>query len=210
MRINKQFMINYFKTLFKILKSYRLYIFPVLMMEFFFILKYDRKFNKFKNLDSNNSSDPIPSSFYILKKIEKFILRNKIKTICDLGSGYGKTLYFFGKIKNFHIDGIELDNEIYNDTLILRDANIEIFNENILEFKLNHKKYDLLIINDPLKKIQDFETLIKKINNTYNDLFIVMINISSDKLKIAGDNLQIINQKFFSKDRNIIFFKKFN
>ena len=35
-----------------------------------------------------------------------------------------------------------------------------------------------------------------------------MININSDKIKIANDNLEIISNKFFSKNRNVLFFKK--
>ena len=77
-----------------------------------------------------------------------------------------KILYFVGNIKKYQIDGVELNNEIYKDTLFLKDSNIDIFNENILDFKLDNKEYDLLIINDLLKKIQDFESLIKKIKLT--------------------------------------------
>ena len=201
-------MIKYLKALFEILKSYRFYLFPILIMELIFFIKYNSKFNQFKHLNSNDSSDPIPSSFYVLKKIEKFILKNNIKTICDLGCGYGKIVYFLGYIKKFQIDGVELDNEIYKDTLFLKDLNIDIFNENILDFKLDNKEYGLFIINDPLKRIQDFESLIKKIKTINYKVFIVMININSDKIKIANDNLEIISNKFFSKNRNVLFFKK--
>jgi hypothetical protein len=201
-------MIKYLNALLKILKNYKLYLFPILIMELIFFMKYNSKFNKFKNLNSNQSSDPIPCSFYVLRKIERFIIKNNIKTICDLGSGYGKIIYFLGFIKKFQIDGVELDNEIYKDTLFLKDTNINIFNENILNFKLENKKYDLLIINDPLKRIQDFDNLIKKIKTINYKVFIVMINISLDKIKIANDNLEIINNKFFSKNRNVLFFKK--
>ena len=120
----------------------------------------------------------------------------------------GKILYFVGNIKKFQIGGVELNNEIYKDTLFLKDLNIDIFNENILDFKLDNKEYDLLIINDPLKRIQDFESLIKKIKTINYKVFIVMININSDKIKIANDNLEIISNKFFSKNRNVLFFKK--
>ena len=69
-----------------------------------------------------------------------------------MGSGYGKVLYFFGSLNNHKIDGVELDKEIYLDSLKLINNNIKIFNENILKFDLNNSKYDLFILNDPLKK----------------------------------------------------------
>jgi 2-polyprenyl-3-methyl-5-hydroxy-6-metoxy-1,4-benzoquinol methylase len=177
-------------------------------METIFYLKYESKFNKFKNLNSENSYDPIPSSFYALKKIEKFILKNEIKTICDLGCGYGKIVYYLGVIKKLKVDGVELNESIYQDILFLKNKNIKIFNENILQFNLDKKNYDLLIINDPLKKVHDFENLIKKIKNTSHKIFIAMININSEKVKIATDNLKIIDYNFFSNNRNIIFLKK--
>jgi len=201
-------MIKYFKAFFEIIKSYRFYIFPILIMETIFYLKYESKFNKFKNLNSENSYDPIPSSFYALKKIEKFILKNEIKTICDLGCGYGKIVYYLGVIKKLKVDGVELNESIYQDILFLKNKNIKIFNENILQFNLDKKNYDLLIINDPLKKVHDFENLIKKIKNTSHKIFIAMININSEKVKIATDNLKIIDYNFFSNNRNIIFLKK--
>ena len=65
----------------KILKNYKLYLFPILIMELIFFMKYNSKFNKFKNLNSNQSSDPIPCSFYVLRKIERFII--KVNQTCN-------------------------------------------------------------------------------------------------------------------------------
>ena len=200
-------MIRYFNTLIEITRGYRLYLFLILIMEGIFFLKYNAKFNKFKYLNSNNSSDPIPAPFYILKKIEKFILKKNIKSICDLGSGFGKIIYFFGKVKEYQIDGVELDNDIYKDTLSLQSLNVSLYNENILEFNLDQKKYDLLIINDPLKNKKDFENLIKKINNLHHKVFIIIINVNLDKVKLASNYLKIIDQKIFSLHRNILFYE---
>ena len=53
---------------------------------------------------------------YFLKRIKKFVIKKKINHLCDLGSGYGKVLYFFGSLNNYKIDGVELDKEIYLET----------------------------------------------------------------------------------------------
>ena len=125
-------MIKYLKAFTAILVNYNFYSIPVLIFEIFFHIKYPNKYNKFKYYNSKSSSDPIPCSFYFLKKIEKFLNKKKIRYICDLGSGYGKVLYFFGKIKKYKIDGVELDKEIYTESLSLKNNNINIHNKNIL------------------------------------------------------------------------------
>ena len=86
-QLYKKIMIKYFNTLIEIARGYRLYLFIILIMEGVFFLKYN---GKFKYLNSDDSSDPIPAPFYILKKIKKFILKKDIRLICDLGSGFGK------------------------------------------------------------------------------------------------------------------------
>ena len=101
--------------------------------------------------------------FFFLKKIKKFISHNNINYFCDLGSGYGKILYFFGILNRYKIDGVELDKEIYLESLNLKNDNIKIYNEDILKFDLANTRYDLFILNDPLKKKDDLDKLILKI-----------------------------------------------
>ena len=67
----------------------------------------------------------------------------------------GKRYNFFGKIKKYKIDGVELDKEIYIESSSLKNNNINIYNKNILKFDIFKKKYELFIINDPLKKFSD-------------------------------------------------------
>ena len=46
-------------------------------------------------------------------------------------------LYFFGKIKKYKIDGVELDKEIYIESLSLKNKNIKVYNKNILKFDMS-------------------------------------------------------------------------
>ena len=160
---------KYLKALFDIIKNYHFYSILILVNEAIYYKKYNNAFNKFKYLDSNYFSDSIPCSYFFLKKIKNFIIKNNIKFICDLGSGYGKILYYLGVLNNFKIDGIEFEKEIYLESLKLKNENIQIFNKDILNFNM-HDKYQLLIINDPLKKDKDFNKLIQNIKNIYKDL----------------------------------------
>ena len=197
---------KYLKAIVDILINYNFFSIPILISELFFFLRYKNQYNKFKYLNSNFLSDSIPCPFYFLKIIEKFIKKNKIKYICDLGSGYGKTLYFFGKIQNYYIDGVELDREIYFDSLNLNCKKIRIYNQNILTFNLFKKKYDLLIVNDPLKKVSDFKKLISNIIKAGNKkIYIVLINLDQKKIFAAIKYLKILERVQISGNKNIFF-----
>jgi hypothetical protein len=198
-------MYKYLKAIYHIFKNYRLYSIPVLLNEIVFYFKYNNAFNKFKYLNSNFLSDSIPCSYFFLKKIKKFTKTQKLNYICDLGSGYGKILYFFGNLNNYKIDGIELEKEIYLESSILKSNNIRIFNENILEFDLKNIQYDIFIMNDPLKMTDDLMKLIFKIKKLYKKTYFVIINVDKKKLEMVRNNLNIIDSLIISKNRNIIF-----
>ena len=197
-------MLKYLKALFDIFKNYRFYSILVLLNEAIYYQRYNNAFNKFKYLNSNFFSDSIPCSYFFLKKIRKFIIKNNIKFSCDLGSGYGKILYYLGVLNNYKIDGVELEKEIYIESLKLKNNNIKIFNENILNFNVNNK-YELFIINDPLKKEEDLNELIHNIKKNYNRIFLVFINLNQKKLSFVIQNLKIQESFIISKSRNILF-----
>ena len=196
---------KYLKALYDILKNYRFYSFTILINEVLFQLIYNKEFNKFKYLNSKFQSDAIPCSYFFLKKINKFISKKNINHFCDLGSGYGKILYFFGVLNRHKIDGVELDKEIYSDSINLKNDNIKIYNEDILKFDLTNTRYDLFILNDPLKKKSDLYKLILKIKESYNQVYVIFINLDQDKLKCVFENLIIVESTIISKTRNIIF-----
>ena len=201
-------MIKYLKAIYHIFINYNFYSFIVIFKELEYFIKYNSSFNNFKYLKSDFLSDSIPCSYYFLIKIKKFVEYKNIKSLCDLGSGYGKVLYYFGKILNYKIDGVEIDKEIYRFSKQLTSKNIKIFKNNILEYNLNKKNYDLIIVNDPLKKLIDFHKLVKKIHGSYKMIkFVVFINLSNDKIKIVKKNLIIIDKFLISKNKNIVFTK---
>ena len=195
----------FFKALIQILKNYNIYFFPILYYEIFFYIRYPSKFNRFKHLNSKNFSDSIPCSLFALNKVVNFINDKEIKKICDLGSGYGKILYYLGHVKKYLIDGIEFDKKIFFKSLDLKRINVNIYNKNILKFNYNEKKYDLLIINDPLKKTSDFKFLAKKILKLKRKTYLIFININKSKVKEVSKCFKILNFYNISNSRNIIF-----
>lgn len=200
-------MSKYLKAIFNIFKNYQFYSFQVLFYEFIFFIFYNHKFNRFKYLNSNFLSNSIPCPFLYLIKINKFISNNNVKHICDLGSGYGKILYFFGVLKKLKIDGVEFDIEIFNSSYSLQNNNINIFNDDILKFDFEKKNYDLLIINDPLKDKEDFRKLILKIKMIKKDMFIIFINLDFKKKDIMFNSFKILDKFEPSNNKNIFYCK---
>ena len=196
---------KYLKAIFDICKNYHFYSIPVLLNEALFHLQYNTAVNKFKYLNDDFLSDSIPCSYFFLKKIKKFLIKRNINHLCDLGSGYGKVLYFFGNINNYKIDGIELDREIYLESALLKNNNITVYNENILNFDLSTKNYDLFIINDPLKKYDELLILITKIKKLYTKSYMVFINLDEKKIESVTNNLRIVDSFIISRSRNIFF-----
>ena len=200
-------MLNNIRALYHIILNYHFYTIPIIINEILFNFKYDKNLNNFKYLKSNFLSDSIPCPFTFLKIIKSFIEKKNINLICDLGSGYGKVLYFFGKINQYKIDGIELDKDIYRISKSLENERINILNQNILNFDLNSKNYNLFILNDPVKKRDDLKKIVEKLKLIKRNCYFVFINLTPDKTKIINSNLEVIDSYIISNSKNIYFTK---
>ena len=110
-----------------------------------------------------------------------------------------------GILNDNKIDGVELEKEIYLESLNLQNRNIKIFNEDILKFDVNNTKYDLFILNDPLKKMENLHELIIKIKKLYNQGYFIFINLNQEKIKCISENLNMIDSFIISKNKNILF-----
>ena len=130
---------KYLKAICHIFKNYRLYSILILIYEIIYYFKFNNAFNKFKYLNSDFLSDSIPCPYLFLIKINKFIAKKNFNYLCDLGSGYGKILNFFGNLNDYKIDGVEMEKEIYLESFKLNNNKINIFNENILTFNIKKK-----------------------------------------------------------------------
>tara|TARA_Y100001935_G_scaffold249214_1_gene247442 strand:+ start:673 stop:1281 length:609 start_codon:yes stop_codon:yes gene_type:complete len=198
-------MFKYFKAMINIIINYKIYFVPVIVFEFFFFISHNKKYNRFKYLDSNFLSDSIPCPYFFLKKIEKYMLKKKINLICDLGSGYGKILYYLGKISKKKIHGVEIEKEIYHISQELTDDNIKLFNEDILKFRLDSVLYDAFILNDPLKNADDLLKLLLRIKSSYENVELILINLDLKKQIIIQKELNIIEKFEASNNKNIFF-----
>tara|TARA_B100002051_G_C16476994_1_gene506201 strand:+ start:23 stop:631 length:609 start_codon:yes stop_codon:yes gene_type:complete len=199
---------KYFKFIISTILNYKFYAIPIVFYEIYFNLIFDRKLNKFKYFNDKYLSDSIPCSYYLLKKINNFIRKNQIKYVCDIGSGYGKILYFIGNVSETYIDGIELEKSVFDESKKLESDKIKVYNKDIFSFRFDNKNYDLLIFNDPLKKPEDLSKILKNINNLSYNFFLIFINLSFDKKNIVKELFEIIYKEEFSDTRNYMICKK--
>ena len=199
---------KYIKFFINIIINYRFYSITIIIYELYFIFKFGSLTNKLKYLNDNYLSDSIPANFYVIKKISKFTDKNNINYICDLGSGYGKILNYFGNHKKINIDGIEYEKKIYLESKKLENNKIKFFNNNFFEFDFAEKNYSLLILNDPLKKTTDLEKITKKLISLNKNFFYVFINLSKDKINIIKKYFIILEFDIYSNSRNYFICKK--
>lgn len=191
--------------IFKIIINYRYYSIIIIVYELYFSFFYQNKYNKLSVSRYKSATNPIPTPFYLIKLIDAFIIKKKIKHICDLGSGYGKNLYYFGEKKKYKIEGIEIDKKIFSKIFISKK--IKIYNTNIHGFNFSKKKYDLLIVNDPFTDKKDYKKLINKLLKERYKKHLVFINIDLNKRKIIKNFSNFFFEKKFSGSRCIIFAK---
>ena len=119
-----------------------------------------------------------------------------------------KCYIFFGKIKKYKIDGVELDKDIYVESLSLKNKNIKVYNKNILKFDMSNKKYELFIINDPFRKLSDLKKLINKILRINKKKYLILINLSKGKSNSIKKYLRVLDKIEISSKRNIYFCSK--
>ena len=101
-----------------------------------------------------------------------------------------------------------MDKKIYIESLSLKNKNINVYNKNILQFNFFNKKYELFIINDPLKKFSDSKKLINKILKIKKKKYLVLINLNKEKSNYIKKYLKVLDKLEISLKRNIYFCTK--
>ena len=196
----------FFLDIFNIYKKKR---FKILTYEIYFALRYFKSGNYFKFRNHDKMTDTIPCPYYFIYKISKFINKEKINNLVDLGSGYGRLTNFLHDNTEASIWGYELDKDVFDISIKNKRENIIIENKNILDVDYKELKVDCFILNDPLHQKKDLEYLIKKIkvieSNLKKKYYLITININEEKMHIFNEyKLLKITSAGFSK--NVKFF----
>ena len=196
-----------FKSLLRILKSYRFSLIKIIFFELIYLIK-GFKGNRF-TFSKNELADNIPCPYYFLYKIKKFLADKNIKSFIDLGSGNGRVIYFFNNYFKIKYYGIECFDKPYNfsKNLFEKNENIHIKNENFTNLNFLNEEHDCFFLNEPLKNKKDFQfivnSILKKYNNSDKKYYIVLINMTNEDLKIFS-NLNLLDSEIiYTKQEKI-------
>ena len=194
---------------FNILISYKKCFFQIIFFEIYYLLK-GYKQSSVKILNHDQFTDNIPCPYFFLYKINKFLSKNQIKTFVDLGCGGGRAIYFFNKLLKINFYGLENNKITYEGCkkLFKNNNNVEIINDNFLNFQFLNFKADCFFINDPLKKKDDFDNHYR---NTIIDNSLEKIQYNVNFLSKLVDFFKTTNLQNISEEINnlITFNRKF-
>ena len=180
------------KNIIQLIKAYKFSLVKVLLYELIYILK-GYKGNSININLNERITDNIPCPYLFLNRICKFIRKNELISVVDLGCGTGRSIFFLNKNYKINYFGIEFFQTTYLKCrkIFEKNKNIVISNEDFMNFNFLKIENDCYFINDPLKKLEEFNILINKILLTNNErkklVFFVLININNEKLKLFKD-----------------------
>jgi len=200
-------MFSKIKYLIILLYSYRKILITVIIFELYYSIKNLELIPITKVHNSNFGTDTIPCVYYFLFKISQFIRKKKIKSVIDLGSGYGRVTNFVSNQNKVKVQGIELNKDVYKKSLILKKPNVKLYCKNILKVNLSKFKSDCFILVDPLKKKNDKKKLINKIiklKKKKKNIFIISVNMDQ---KVFTKKIKLIDSYIGSKKKSLIFYE---
>ena len=173
------------KFLISILKSYKKKLIKIFFFEIYYSIKYLLSGNYYKIQNDNLRTDTIPCPYFFIHKISQFINKKKIRSLIDLGCGFGRITNFLSDSTNAAIYGYEVDNKVFDIAIKNKKKNVSIKYQDILSADYNSLYIECFVLNDPLKREIDLENLIKKIElNKYNfnqKYYLITINIDENK-----------------------------
>lgn len=204
-------MFNILKIIYSIIYTYKKDIYKIIFYEIYFFVKYYKSSSKIfynaicgeKKLNKIANST-IPCPLYYALIITNFINKKKIKSILDLGSGHGRLTNFFSYNTSAKICGYEFNEEIFKESIKIKNKKVIIKKINILKINGQINNVDCFVFSDPLKHKKDLKKVIKKIkvikkNKKY---YIIFININENKNKIINRKY-LVKKHISSREKNI-------
>lgn len=126
--------------------------------------------------------------FRLYRALKIFTIYPKAKSIFDIGSGRGFTLYFLKKIFRYHtVVGTQIDRVALKFSL--EKLGLNIYGEDLLEIDLKDNQFDLVTIWHVLEHVEDPEAYIERIYRLLKDkgrLIIEVPNFDSWTRKFTG------------------------
>ncbi len=166
---------NYF---FNFIRSYHRIFLKVLFFEIFYSIRFREFIPKIKVQNNSNRTDTVPCVYYFLHEISKFLKKNSIKSVVDIGSGYGRVVNFISSINRIKSYGIEYDKEVFKVANKFKKKNVNLYCGDIFNFNMKKFKSKCYILVDPFKIVKDRNKFLSKVKKTYpgEKKFIIAVN----------------------------------
>ena len=166
---------NYF---FNFIRSYHRIFLKVLFFEIFYSIRFREFLPKIKVQNNSNRTDTVPCVYYFLHEISKFLEKNSVKSVVDIGSGYGRVVNFISSINRIKSYGIEYDKEVFKVANKFKEKNVNLYCGDVFNFNMKKFKSKCYILVDPFKKVEDRNKFLFKVKKTYpgEKKFIIAVN----------------------------------
>ena len=195
--------INYF---FNFINSYRYIFLQVLFYEIFYSIKFRELVPNIKIQDNKQRTDTVPCVYYFLHLISNFLKKNKINSIIDVGSGYGRVVNFISSQNNIKSYGIEYDKEVHKKALKIKKKNVKLYCGDIFKFNLKKLNSNCFILIDPFKKNKDKKKFFLKLERIlkFKKKYFIAVNFNGGSFP-KGYNL--IFESVGSNNRSLKIFE---
>ena len=194
---------NYF---FNFISSYNKIIFKVIFFEIFYSIQFFELLPKIKVQNNYVRTDTVPCIYYFLHEISKFLKIKKIKSVVDIGSGYGRVVNFISQKNDINSYGIEYDKEVFKSSLKIKSENVDLYCGDAITFNLQKLNSNCFILNDPFKKIDERNKFLSKIKKLKPGKRKYIISINDNKKKFAK-GFKLIHSIIGSKTRSLRIFE---
>ena len=166
---------NYF---FNFIKSYHKIFFKVLFFEIFYTIRFNEFLPKIKVQNNSLRTDTVPSIYFFLHEVSKFLRKKNIKSIVDVGSGYGRVVNFISAINKIKSYGIEYDKEVHKSALKYKNINVKLYCGDIFGYDLQRFNSKCFILVDPFKRVKDRNKFLKRIKKIFpkQKKYVIAIN----------------------------------
>ncbi len=176
---------------------------------------YSNYYKKEKSNRFGGGVELVVKMFRFIRAFRIFILKQKAKSILDIGSGRGWMLYFLKKyFKYKRTAGTQIAENAY--IYSKEKLNLEIYNKDLLELSFNDK-FDVITMWHILEHVEKPEEYIERIYELLDDkgmLFIEVPNFNSWTRIITGKYWLALDLKhhltFFTPSSLVSLLKKYN
>ena len=194
---------NYF---FNFIKSYHKIFLKVLFFEIFYTLRFKEFLPKIKVQNNSIRTDTVPSIYYFLHVISKFIKKKNIKSVVDIGSGYGRVVNFISSVNKIKSYGIEFDKDVHKSALRLKKKKVKLYCGDVFNFDIKKFNSQCFILVDPFKRVKDRNKFLSKIKKIFPKKIKYVIAINNYKGKYPKD-FKLIQSITGSKTRTLKIYK---